>query len=120
LFLGSATIYFIYSSVSKAEEIEEKEESVMEQLTPDKIKDVMTSKDNKLIYFYRPSTSNPDELKKVEDHANKMLHGMKIKPYIIDIEAHHAQFSNFLKERNPKTADSIDEQIKNNSFLLAN
>ena len=85
------------------------EEGMIERLTGDNIKEVMTSRENKLIYFHRPSSSSHDELKKVEEHANKMYHGMKVKPYIIDIDADHGVFSTFLKERNPKTAETIDD-----------
>ena len=84
------------------------------------IKDVMTNRENKLIYFYHSKTPNSEELRRVEEHANKMLNGLRVKPYRLDVDAHFAEFSQFLKDRNPKTADSIDEQIKGNTFLLAN
>jgi hypothetical protein len=67
----------------------------------------MTNKDNKFIYFYKSSAENIDldEFKRVDEHANKMLNGMNIKPYKIDMEKEYDAFFQFLKERNPKTAD---------------
>ncbi len=38
-----------------------------------------------------------------------MYNGMRVKPYLFDVDQHFDEFSKYLKERNPKTADTIDE-----------
>ena len=82
----------------------------------------MTSKDNKFIYFYKgsPENFNMEEFKRVTEHAEKMKNGMDIIPYKIDMEKNKDALMEFLKERNPKMVDSLEDQIKNNNFLLAN
>lgn len=57
---------------------------------------------------------------KVNEHAQRMKNGLKVVPYKIDLNKEINNFSQFLKDRNSKMADSIDDQIKQNSFLLAN
>jgi len=134
--LGGATLLYGLSHLSKATEAEAEqeaasvgreeavnsveEESVMEEMKAENIKDVMASRDNKLIYFYRSQSQNKEEFKKVEEHALKMYNGLKVKPYKIDLDTYFNDFSAFLKERNPKMADHVEEQMKNNTFLLAN
>ena len=72
----------------KAEEGEKEEESVMEVLKPEMIKEVMNNKENKLIYFYHGAAPNKAELQRVEEHAHKMYNGMRVKPYLLDIDQH--------------------------------
>lgn len=61
---------------------------MFKELTKDNIKDVMTSKVNKFIYFYNGSPENIDleQLKRVTEHAHKMKNGMDTIPYRIDME----------------------------------
>lgn len=77
----------------------------MEELKGDKVKEIMTNRDNKLIYFYHGDNINKEEFKRVEEHANKMYNGLRIKPYKIDLDKYFDDFTAYLKERNPKMAD---------------
>ena len=83
----------------------------MEDLNKENMREILTNKDNKFIYFYNGSAENLnlEEFKRVDEHATKMMNGMNIKPFKIDMETDYESFSAFLKERNPKTADLIDE-----------
>ena len=94
----------------------------MEDLTKENLAEIMSNKDNKVIYFYKgsPENLNIEEFKKVDEFANKLYNGMRIKPYKIDFEKDYNAFLSFLKERNPTMADTVEEQIKSNRFLLAN
>lgn len=79
--------------------------SPMKELTGDKVKEVMQSKENKFIYFYRKSRLNLEEFNRVSEFSIKIENGMRVTPYKIDLDEHYDQFVSYLKERNPKTAD---------------
>lgn len=92
----------------------------MREMNRKNIREVMNSTDNKFIYFYRSSKKSQEDLDRVESHALKMYNGLKIQPYKIDLDQYFQDFLEFLKERNPITADSVDKQLNDNTFLLAN
>lgn len=81
----------------------------MQDLTSANIREIMSNRDNKFIYFYRKSQLSKEDFSRVEEHASKMYNGLKIKPYKIDLDANFKDFSDFLKERNPTTANSVDK-----------
>ena len=49
-----------------------------------------------------------------------MKNGMGIAAYKLDLETEFNNLSNYLKERNSKMTNTVDDQIKQNHFLLAN
>jgi hypothetical protein len=79
----------------------------MEDLTVENMREVLTNRENKFIYFYKSSAENIDfeEFKKVDEHASKMLNGMNVRPFKLDLEKDYESFASFLKERNPKMAE---------------
>jgi len=77
----------------------------MQDLTGDKVKEVLLNKENKFIYFYRSSKLNLEEFKRIDDFAVKIANGMRVVPYKIDLDLHYEALATYLKERNPKTAD---------------
>ncbi|CDW86371.1 UNKNOWN [Stylonychia lemnae] len=99
---------------------QQKQESIMKDLVGENIKEVMTNKENKFIFFYRSSKLSQDDFQKVEEHATKMFNGLRILPYKIDLDSEFNELSKYLKERNPATEATVDKQIEDNSFLLAN
>ena len=105
-----------------AEEVEEDlvGASAIRELTGDRVKEVLTNRESKLIYFYRKSKLNLDEFKRVSEFSEKIENGMRVIPYKIDLDQHYEALVAYLKERNPKTADQTEEQVKTHAFLLAN
>ena len=92
----------------------------MKDIIGDNVKEVLQNKENKFIYFYRRSRLDLEEFNKVSEFAAKIENGMRVIPYKIDLDQHYDKLVAYLKERNPKTADQTEEQIKTHSFLLAN
>lgn len=45
---------------------------------------------------------------------------MGVKPILIDMKTEGQAFLDYLKKRNTKTMDHVQEQIETNSFLLVN
>ena len=83
--------------------------SPMRELTSEKIKEVLTNKENKLIYFYRSSRLNLEEFKRVCEFSDKIENGMRVVPYKVDLDKHYEALVGYLKERNPKTAEQTEE-----------
>lgn len=81
----------------------------MQDITADKIKEVLQNKENKFIYFYRRSTLNLEEFRRVEEFAQKIANGMRVVPYKINLDETYEELVTYLKERNPKTADQTEE-----------
>lgn len=77
----------------------------MAEMSNQNIPEIMTNKENKFIYFYRSSSLTPQEFQKVEEYASKIQNGMKVVPYKIDLDKYSNDLAQFLKERNPKTAE---------------
>jgi hypothetical protein len=94
--------------------------SPLKELTGDRVKEIFTNKENKLIYFYRKSRLDLEEFKRVSEFGMKIENGMRVVPYKLDLDQHYDALASYLKERNPKTAEQAEEQIKSHSFLLAN
>jgi hypothetical protein len=94
--------------------------SALRELSGDRVKEVLTNKENKFIYFYRKSRLDLEEYKRVSEFSEKIENGMRVVPYKIDLDQHYEALIAYLKERNPKTADQTEEQIKTHAFLLAN
>ena len=121
---GFALVYQ-QSKLAQAEENEESQEipkpaaedveedlvgsSTIRELTGDRVKEVLTNKESKLIYFYRKSSLNLDEFKRVSEFSEKIENGMRVIPYKIDLDLHYDALVAYLKERNPKTADQTEE-----------
>ena len=55
------------------------------------------------IYLYNESTLKLDEFKKVEDHAQKMANGLRVRPYRLNRDKMQDKFISYFVERNPKT-----------------
>jgi hypothetical protein len=134
--LAGFALVYQQSKVAQAEEKEESQESpkpvaedveedlmgssTIRELTGDRVKEVLTNRESKLIYFYRKSTLNLDEFKRVSEFSEKIENGMRVVPYKIDLDQNYDALVAYLKERNPKTAEQTEEQIKTHAFLLAN
>ncbi len=58
----------------------------MQELTGDKVKEVLTNKENKFIYFYRKSRLDLEEFKKISEFSIKIANGMRVIPYKIDLD----------------------------------
>ena len=78
--------------------------SIMDDMTKGKIKEIMTNNQNKFIYFYRKSALNIEEYQRIEEFAQKIESGMRVVPYKINLDEHYDELIEYLKERNPKTA----------------
>lgn len=73
------------------------------------MKEILTNKENKLIYFYRKSRLDLEEFKRVSEFSEKIENGMRVIPYKIDLDQHYDALAAYLKERNPKTAEQTEE-----------
>ena len=79
-------------------------EGPFKEMTGDKVEEILKNNENKFIYFYRKSSLDLEEYKKVTEFAGKISHGMKVVPYKIDLDAHYEPLVKYLKERNPSSA----------------
>jgi hypothetical protein len=79
--------------------------SSLRELTGERVKEVLTNKENKFIYFYRKSRLDLEEYKRVSEFSEKIENGMRVVPYKIDLDQHYDALLSYLKERNPKTAE---------------
>ena len=93
---------------------------VFRTMTKENLREVLTSKENKFVYFYSQAALNPEEYKRVEEFAHKIANGMRVVPYKVNLDECFTELIAFLKERNPKTADQAEEQVTTHQFLLAN
>jgi hypothetical protein len=84
-------------------------EAIFKTLTKENLREVMTNKENKFIYFYSKAASNLEEYKRVEEFANKVANGMRVVPYRVNLDETFTELVAYLKERNPKTADQTEE-----------
>ena len=79
--------------------------SALKEITKEHIKEVLTNKENKFIYFYRKSRLDLEEYKRVSEFSEKIENGMRVVPYKIDLDENYEALLAYLKERNPKTAE---------------
>jgi hypothetical protein len=93
---------------------------VFRTMTKANLREVLTNKENKFIYFYSEAAINPEEYKRVHEFAHKIANGMRVIPYKLNLDECLSELVAFLKERNPKTADQAEEQVTTHQFLLAN
>ena len=88
------------------------------EITGENIKEIMEAQENKFIFYFHPSAQTKQYLKNINSHAAKMKVGLRWNCYYVNMEKNEEVFSNFMKER--ETSLNIEEQIKNNTFILAN
>jgi len=85
------------------------ETSILKELKADKIKEVFQNTESKFIYFYSKSQLSLEELPRVEEFAKKLMRGMHCVSYKINLDENFDALADYLKQRNPKTADTTVE-----------
>ena len=71
--------------------------SAIRELTGDRVKEVLTNRESKLIYFYRKSKLDLNEFKRVSEFSEKIENGMRVIPYKIDLDQHYDALVAYLK-----------------------
>ena len=88
------------------------------EITEINIKEVMENTENKFIFYLYPSKTSPQYLNAINAHSAKMKGGLRCTSYFVDMEKNGELFIQNIKSRN--SSRNIDEQIENNTFILAN
>ena len=91
-------------------------------LTAENVEQIMKDeKKSRFVYFYR---GDENEIGPVAAFAQKMAKGMGTDAIILDCDqkdgADRTAVIDYLKRRNPKTADKVEKQFEENQFLLMN
>ena len=79
---------------------------------------MLSNSENKFIFYFSPSKTDKQYLYSINLHSIKMRDGLRCKNYFIDLDKNGTLFSDTLKGRS--ASRSIDEQIQENTFILAN
>ena len=119
-----ASHYYVKPSFCEEEQIkdaidEEEEESLIDikldnftELTGENIEEVMENTESKFIYYYDKEKTDPKYMEAVNNHANRMINGLKCKCYALDVQKYGENLKEYLSTR--KMSSKLEDEIDNN------